>query len=58
MTKTYTLNFDHLRYHFAFDWMVLSQDLKSKEDQKKGSKTKEFVGLNVGEQKLLTRTSL
>ena len=27
--KSYTLNFDYLHYHFAIDWMVLTQDLKA-----------------------------
>ena len=26
--KLYTLSFDYFHYHFAFDWMVVTQDLK------------------------------
>ena len=26
--SNYALNFDMLHYHFTFDWMVLTQDLK------------------------------
>ena len=51
MTKSYKLNFDYLHYHFAFDWMILTQDLKAIQiiSQRKGSKTKAFPSLNVRE---------
>ena len=41
--KLYTLNFDYLHYHFAFDWMILTHDLKAIQviSQRKGHERKE-----------------
>ena len=56
--QKYTEFRKYLHYHFASDWMTLTQDLKAiKISQRKDFTTKEFESLNVGEQKLLTKTS-
>ena len=52
----------NLQYSFAFDWMVLTQDLKAIQiiTQRKGqgSTTKQLSSLDVGEQKLLAKTPI